>query len=338
VKKVVGSTTTIYVGNYYEKTGSTIRKYYYFAGQRVAMRDGSTVYYLVTDHLSSTSKTLTSSGGVFGELRYKPYGEIRYTYGTTPTNYRFTGQLQEASINLYIMGARWYDSSLARWLSPDTLVPNPATPQSLNRYTYTAGNPLKFIDLTGHKEEGECGFWGEACHDDPLPSPPTVPDPALPTAEESDAQEIDRMLQEIAANGGAEAAAYVREHGWKIRYGKPLQAGGFTYPWHLITIRRYAYKTSLGILVHEVGHAWLYQGALAASLEQEYEVEAFAKPIQLKLAVIGEDEYKRFAEISREEFYNGARGADLWRCALLPEEQPHGLAGFLYAVDQGLFY
>jgi hypothetical protein len=77
LKKVVGSTTTIYVGNYYEKTGSVIRKYYYFAGQRVAMRSGSTVYYLVTDHLGSTSKTLNSSGGVVAELRYKPYGDIR---------------------------------------------------------------------------------------------------------------------------------------------------------------------------------------------------------------------------------------------------------------------
>jgi RHS repeat-associated protein len=127
LKKVVGSTTTIYIGNYYEKTGSTIRKYYYFAGQRVAMRDGSTVYYLVTDHVGSTSKTLTSSGGVIGELRYKAYGEIRYTSGTTPTNYRFTGQFQEASINLYIMGARWYDPYVARWTSPDTLVPNTTT-------------------------------------------------------------------------------------------------------------------------------------------------------------------------------------------------------------------
>jgi YD repeat-containing protein len=112
VKATVNGTTTIYVGNYYEKTGSAIRKYYYFAGQRVAMRDGSTVYYLVTDHLSSTSKTLTSSGGVFAELRYKPYGEIRYTSGTTPTNYRYTGQLHDSYINLYIMGARWYDPAL----------------------------------------------------------------------------------------------------------------------------------------------------------------------------------------------------------------------------------
>jgi RHS repeat-associated protein len=53
----------------------------------------------------------------------KPYGDIRYTYGTTPTNYRFTGQFQEASINLYIMGARWYDPSLGRWISADPVCP-----------------------------------------------------------------------------------------------------------------------------------------------------------------------------------------------------------------------
>ena len=48
------------------------------------------------------------------------------------------------------MGAREYDPSLARWLSADTIVPNPANSQSLNRYAYVLGNPLKYIDPTGH--------------------------------------------------------------------------------------------------------------------------------------------------------------------------------------------
>jgi hypothetical protein len=48
-------------------------------------------------------------------------------------------------------------------------VPNPATPQSLNRFSYTVGNPIKYIDPTGHIEEGECGFSGEPCPDDPPP-------------------------------------------------------------------------------------------------------------------------------------------------------------------------
>jgi hypothetical protein len=50
------------------------------------------------------------------------------------------------------MGARWYDPYLARWLSADTLVPDPANPQSLNRYTWVLGNPLKYRDPSGHME------------------------------------------------------------------------------------------------------------------------------------------------------------------------------------------
>jgi YD repeat-containing protein len=50
VKATFGSATTVYVGNYYEKEGSTVRTYYYADGARVAMREGSTLYYILTDH------------------------------------------------------------------------------------------------------------------------------------------------------------------------------------------------------------------------------------------------------------------------------------------------
>ena len=42
VKGTVGSTTTYYVGNYYELSGSTVRKYYYAGSQRVAMTENGT--------------------------------------------------------------------------------------------------------------------------------------------------------------------------------------------------------------------------------------------------------------------------------------------------------
>jgi hypothetical protein len=57
------------------------------------------------------------------------------------------------------MGARWYDPSLGRWLSPDTLVPNPASPQSLNRYTYVGNSPLRFVDPTGFFKEEQLKKW-----------------------------------------------------------------------------------------------------------------------------------------------------------------------------------
>jgi hypothetical protein len=39
---------------------------------------------------------------------------------------------------------------LGRFLSPDPIVPNPANPQDLNRYTYVYNNPLRYTDPTGH--------------------------------------------------------------------------------------------------------------------------------------------------------------------------------------------
>ena len=105
VKGTVGSTTTIYIGNYFEWNGA-MTKYYYAGSTRVAMRTGSTtdpianLTYLMGDHLGSTSVTANNVGARVAELHYKPLGRTRYTYGTTPTTYRFTGQRAENYTNL----------------------------------------------------------------------------------------------------------------------------------------------------------------------------------------------------------------------------------------------
>ena len=51
---------------------------------------------------------------------------------------------------MYFYNARYYDGTLGRFLSADTIVPSPANPQSLNRYAYTLNNPLRYTDPTGH--------------------------------------------------------------------------------------------------------------------------------------------------------------------------------------------
>ncbi|MGC8787728.1 MAG: N-acetylmuramoyl-L-alanine amidase, partial [Anaerolineae bacterium] len=68
---------------------------------------------------------------------------------------------------LYFYNARWYDPALGRFAQPDTIVPGPGDPQSLNRYAYVHNNPLRFSDPTGHREV-------EEGPDVPLtPQPPT---------------------------------------------------------------------------------------------------------------------------------------------------------------------
>ncbi|RPJ39028.1 MAG: hypothetical protein EHM35_03240, partial [Planctomycetaceae bacterium] len=152
-KKVAGGQTTVYVGPHYEKNVTTgqVTKYYFFGAQRVAMNKGGVVYYVAGDHLGTTSVVINANGTLHSEARHYPYGTQRWTNGTVPTDYRFTDQRFESSLNIYIMGARWYEPYLNQFLSPDSIIPDPANPQSLNRYMYCLGNPLKYTDPTGHK-------------------------------------------------------------------------------------------------------------------------------------------------------------------------------------------
>jgi RHS repeat-associated protein len=126
------------------------RKYYYAAGQRVAMRSNGVLYYLHADHLGSTSLTTDSSGDVVAEQRYLPYGETRWVTGTLPTDFTFTGQRADSYTQLVEMGVRWYSPRLGRWTSPDSIIPDPANPQSLNRYAYAGNRPLVYVDRDGH--------------------------------------------------------------------------------------------------------------------------------------------------------------------------------------------
>ncbi len=167
VTATTSGTTTFYVGNYYEKTGTTVRKYYYHGGRRVAMRENGVLSWLLTDQLGSTAMTLTASAAITGELRYKAYGETRYTYGAPSTKYRFTGQREESTIGLYFYNARWYDAVLGRFVQADTVVPQPGNPQSLNRYSYALNNPLRYTDSSGHYVD-EGSFWLQpGCSYDP---------------------------------------------------------------------------------------------------------------------------------------------------------------------------
>jgi RHS repeat-associated protein len=46
--------------------------------------------------------------------------------------------------------ARYYSLFLGRFISPDTVVPEPGNPQNFNRYSYVLNNLAKFTDSSGH--------------------------------------------------------------------------------------------------------------------------------------------------------------------------------------------
>jgi len=52
--------------------------------------------------------------------------------------------------------ARFYDAALGRFLSADTVVPNPYNPPAWDRYAYVKNNPINYADPTGH--DADCGL------------------------------------------------------------------------------------------------------------------------------------------------------------------------------------
>jgi RHS repeat-associated protein len=158
VKSVVDEETDYFVGGHFEKTDTGVVTKYYIAGtSRVAMRKDGTVSYLLADHLGSTSLVTDASGNRTSELRYKPWGETRFSFGAMPTKYTYTGQFSYMDdpstpgmegFGLMYYNARWYDSSLSRFAQADTIVPD--GPQGYDRYAYANNNSVRYSDPTGH--------------------------------------------------------------------------------------------------------------------------------------------------------------------------------------------
>ena len=126
---------------------STITNSFSVAGQRVAMRKGAILSYLLPDFLGSSSVALNNDGSTQAVQLYAPYGSTRYTDQVMPTDYNFTGQRLDTQTGLLYYNARYYDPVSGLFTSSDTVQNNM---QGKNSYAYVGNNPIDRTDPTGH--------------------------------------------------------------------------------------------------------------------------------------------------------------------------------------------
>ncbi|NJO07544.1 MAG: RHS repeat-associated core domain-containing protein, partial [Chloroflexaceae bacterium] len=69
--------------------------------------------------------------------------------------YRYTRQQYDAATGLYSLRARWYDGGTGRFLTRDTYPIDVQHPVELNRYGYTANNPVNGTDPSGEVLVGQ---------------------------------------------------------------------------------------------------------------------------------------------------------------------------------------
>ncbi|HET8924788.1 MAG TPA: FG-GAP-like repeat-containing protein [Candidatus Acidoferrum sp.] len=159
------SSPTYYFSPLVERTPSGDLVYSYYAGQTLVARrmaSSSTVVWYHQDQLASVRLITDGKGNVTHNYDYAAFGTTLMPAGDPPDPYGFTGQLRNPSTSasggdaagLIYMNARYYDATLGRFISADSIVPDPMNPQSLNRYSYVLNNPVSFNDPTGHHVYG----------------------------------------------------------------------------------------------------------------------------------------------------------------------------------------
>ncbi|HEY4027422.1 MAG TPA: RHS repeat-associated core domain-containing protein [Candidatus Dormibacteraeota bacterium] len=159
------TTTTVYVGGVEAVTTSggatTTRTYYHAGGRLIAMALNGTFSYLASDNLGSANAVLSTGGTVTAAQLFTPFGVVRYSSGTMPTDYGFTGQRGDAASGLYYFGARYYDPVAGQFTSADTVLPGGGfNLMGLSRYAYTRNNPTSRTDPSGHDDFGGGDFGG----------------------------------------------------------------------------------------------------------------------------------------------------------------------------------
>jgi hypothetical protein len=130
VKGTVGGVTTVYIAGIYERQGAAAASYYEGGGlRRSGYTSNNGVFYMLSDHLKSTSALVARNGVLNVKYFYYPYGARRGVPFNSITAKRFTGQYHEASLpggeGLSFYNACWYAPYLNWRIQPDTIVPGP---------------------------------------------------------------------------------------------------------------------------------------------------------------------------------------------------------------------
>jgi len=103
-----------------------------------------TQFYL-TDHQGSVVTTLDDSGRQSASIIYDGYGEISQNHSTGTDNFRpkFVQGYYDSQAGLYNLGARYYNPTLTRFISPDPFN------QFASPYLYAGNNPASAADPNG---------------------------------------------------------------------------------------------------------------------------------------------------------------------------------------------
>lgn len=150
--------TVDYIGSFvYEDNGNFELRYILTANGRVMLNSDETIeyQYFLKDHLGNTRVVINENGDVVQENAYYPFGMqmngLSFETGLNYKNkYLYNGkELQDDfGLDWYDYGARFYNPTLGRWISPD---PKSEKFSKWSPFNYCLNNPVSLIDPDGRE-------------------------------------------------------------------------------------------------------------------------------------------------------------------------------------------
>jgi len=135
--------------------------------QLIYRETGDNTYFYQFNGHGDVTKLLDLSGSTIKDYSYDPYGNEKFSLApsfggnvsttlwqaeesTIDNPFRYCGEYLDLSSGFYYLRARDYDPATQRFLTEDSYSGQVAEPLSLNLYSYCQGNPVNFIDPSGH--------------------------------------------------------------------------------------------------------------------------------------------------------------------------------------------
>lgn len=136
----------VYIVN---SSGSYSEKYIYQDGMLVAQVNSDGQKQAIhSDHEGSTTLITDSSGNTVENTFFSPYGEI--LDGGKASRFQYEGKEYDSLVDDIDFHFRKYNPKIPILHQPDDRIPNLYDSQSLNRYMFERGNPMKNKDDDGH--------------------------------------------------------------------------------------------------------------------------------------------------------------------------------------------
>lgn len=135
-----------------ETYGSNTLDFFYDAnGTPYALKYNGTVYYYITNLQGDVIQIVDASGNAVATYEYDPYGKVISATGTlAETNpIRYRGYYYDTETGLYYLQSRYYDPTVGRFISADSIVSTGQGVLGNNMFAYCLNNPIHRIDPSG---------------------------------------------------------------------------------------------------------------------------------------------------------------------------------------------